>query len=174
MTNTQQCQLAQDQPRKASLDFSGFQTTFLGQQHTVTPNQEAQSRTQVGWPCGLILWVGTANVLCKINEIPGLVPFGTLSQAQADLPTEENVRLPLCFKWPRKPLLGPLQAMLLANKNPVSTDLVTNSGFAATQLGKLVCELSKTRGQLATPEVSSSMWYILRSKIVVVCSNLTI
>lgn len=40
VTNTQQCQFGQDQLRKASLDFFGFQTTFLGQQPTVTPNPQ--------------------------------------------------------------------------------------------------------------------------------------
>lgn len=65
-----------------------------------------------------------------------------------------------------------MQAMLFTNKKSLSIDLVTESGFAASQLGKLVCELTKTRGKSATPELSSSVWYILHSKVVAECSNL--
>lgn len=72
----------------------------------------------------------------------------------------------------KEPLLRPVQAMLFTNKKSLSTDLVIGSGFAATQLGKLVCELTKTRGKSATPEVSSSVWYILHSKVVLECSDL--
>lgn len=51
VTYTQQCQFGQDQPSKAFLDFSGFQTTFLRKQHKeqLTKNQESKCRTQSGW-----------------------------------------------------------------------------------------------------------------------------
>lgn len=47
VTYTQQCQFGQDQPRKVSLDSSGFQTTFLRQQHKEHPTKKLSVEHQV-------------------------------------------------------------------------------------------------------------------------------
>lgn len=80
--------------------------------------------------------------------------------------------MPLHFKWPRKPLLGLVQAMSFANKNPLPPDLELRSGFVATQLGKL--SLWADKWEMWIPDIHSNMWYILYFKIVIECSKLPI
>lgn len=62
--------------------------------------------------------------------------------------------------------------MSFANKNPLPPDLEPRSGFAATQLGKL--SLWADKQEMWTPDIHSSMWYMLHSKIVIECSKLPI
>lgn len=68
----------------------------------------------------------------------------------------------LCVSNERKPLLGLVQAMSFADKNPVPTDLEPRSGFAATQLGKLVCELKTEKCEHQTSTAVCGTYYILK------------
>lgn len=98
VTNTQQQQFGQQRTRKASLDFSGFQRSFLEQQHMVTPNQTAQSRTQAAWPRKQLYLLTKSQV----TWWPGAV---LLPRSLENVWTDEDKR----ENWKREPAVSSMR-----------------------------------------------------------------